>query len=218
MSTVKTQRTQYGTSTNPNNNFVVDASQADGTLKISRGNAGGTTQEILTVPSDDGVRVVKYLVRNPKPTTSGTAVDFSPSDNTGIPAWARKITITFDEVSTAGTGDVAIQLGTTSGIMTTGYITQTAYLSHASNVAVAGVGTGIWQTGSGASTRISGVITLQIHTGNTWESGGGLARWNDAALQLSAGRGVMGSTVTSLRVAAIGTTFDFGSVALTIEG
>jgi len=49
MSTVKTQRTQYGISTNPNNNFVVDASQADGTLKISRGNVGATTQDILTV-------------------------------------------------------------------------------------------------------------------------------------------------------------------------
>ena len=52
MSTVKTQRTQYGISTNPSNNFVVDASQADGTLKLSRGNVGATTQDILSVKAD----------------------------------------------------------------------------------------------------------------------------------------------------------------------
>jgi hypothetical protein len=52
MSTVKTQRTQYGISTNPSNNFVVDASQADGTLKISRGNVGATTQDIIKVKTD----------------------------------------------------------------------------------------------------------------------------------------------------------------------
>ena len=49
MSTVKTQRTQYGISTNPSNNFVVDASQADGTLKISRGSTGSVLEDVVTV-------------------------------------------------------------------------------------------------------------------------------------------------------------------------
>jgi hypothetical protein len=55
MSTVKTQRTQYGISTNPSNNFVVDASQANGTLKISRGNVGATTQDIMAIANNGGV-------------------------------------------------------------------------------------------------------------------------------------------------------------------
>lgn len=51
MSAVKTSKVQVGVSTNPSNNFVIDASQADGSLKISRGNAGATTQDVLKVES-----------------------------------------------------------------------------------------------------------------------------------------------------------------------
>lgn len=47
--TVKTPKVQVGISSDANKNFVIDASQADNTLKISRGNAGATTQDVLTV-------------------------------------------------------------------------------------------------------------------------------------------------------------------------
>lgn len=52
-------------------------------------------------------------------TTSGTTFDF-----TGIPSWAKRITITFNEVSTSGTTNVQLLLGTSGGFESTGYISQ----------------------------------------------------------------------------------------------
>ena len=49
MSLLKTIRQQLGLSGTAANNFTLDASAADGTMKLARGNAGATTQDILTV-------------------------------------------------------------------------------------------------------------------------------------------------------------------------
>lgn len=51
MSAVKSSKVQVGISTDPDNNFVIDASQGDGSIKISRGNIGATTQDVLKVDS-----------------------------------------------------------------------------------------------------------------------------------------------------------------------
>ena len=49
MSLIKTIRQQLGLSVTPANNFTQDASADNGTMKLARGNAGATTQDILTV-------------------------------------------------------------------------------------------------------------------------------------------------------------------------
>jgi hypothetical protein len=53
MSTIKTNNVQIGQSATPTNNFVLSVPAVpDGTLKISRGNIGATTQDVLTVAAD----------------------------------------------------------------------------------------------------------------------------------------------------------------------
>ena len=49
MSLLKFIKAQFGISNTPSNNFTLDASAQDGTMKLSRGNAGATTQDILVV-------------------------------------------------------------------------------------------------------------------------------------------------------------------------
>lgn len=49
MSLLKFIKAQLGMSSTPANNFMLDASAQDGTMKLSRGNAGATTQDILVV-------------------------------------------------------------------------------------------------------------------------------------------------------------------------
>ena len=51
-------------------------------------------------------------------TASGTSVDF-----TGIPSWVKRITVMFSGVSTNGTSPIIIKLGTSSGIVNSGYTT-----------------------------------------------------------------------------------------------
>lgn len=49
MSLLKFIKAQLGMSSTPSDNFTLDASAQDGSMKLSRGNAGATTQDILTV-------------------------------------------------------------------------------------------------------------------------------------------------------------------------
>ena len=57
MSLLKTIKAQLGLSNTPANNFTLDASADNGTLKLARGNAGATTQDILTVDASGNVLV-----------------------------------------------------------------------------------------------------------------------------------------------------------------
>ena len=54
--------------------------------------------------------------------TSGTSIDF-----TGIPSWVKRITVMFSGVSTNGTSEYLIQIGTSAGIQTTNYLGQATY-------------------------------------------------------------------------------------------
>ncbi len=49
MSLVKSNMHQLGQSATATQNFTLDASAANGTMKLSRGNAGATSQDILTI-------------------------------------------------------------------------------------------------------------------------------------------------------------------------
>lgn len=51
MSNLNLKSAQVGTSTDPTKNFTLTAAQADGTLKLSRGNNGATFQDVMTVAS-----------------------------------------------------------------------------------------------------------------------------------------------------------------------
>lgn len=55
MSLLKTIKQQLGLSVTPANNFTFDASADNGTMKLARGNAGATTQDILTVAANGRV-------------------------------------------------------------------------------------------------------------------------------------------------------------------
>jgi hypothetical protein len=55
MSLIKSISKQLGLSVTPANNFTLDASADNGTMKLARGNAGATTQDIMTVDASGKV-------------------------------------------------------------------------------------------------------------------------------------------------------------------
>ena len=81
-------------------------------------------------------------------TLSGTAVDI-----TGIPPWAKRITLNFNGLSTNGASLKLVQLGTSAGIQTTGY--------RGSSVVTNGAG------GSGISS-IEGMVFFSNNPANIW--------------------------------------------------
>lgn len=95
MSLLKAIKQQLGLSTTPANNFTLDASADNGTMKLARGNAGVTTQDIITVNASgivsfpQGTDVLPSQTGNSGGllTTNGTtaswkAVKFVSSDQT----------------------------------------------------------------------------------------------------------------------------------------
>jgi len=145
-------------------------------------------------------------------TTSGTSVTVS---NT-IPSWAKRITVMFNAVSTTGTSNILIQLGTAGGLVSSGYVSGTSAGATPTSTA------GFLATGSiTAAQTTSGVITLSLFGSNTWVESGNTARDGTAnPVCACAGYGAIGGTVTQIAITTVGgtDTFDAGSVNILYEG
>lgn len=92
--------------------------------------------------------------------TSGTSIDF-----TGIPSWVKRITVTFYNVSTSGTSNKLIQLGSGS-VTSTGYTSTFTYHQAGTSVGTATTGFGIYTVA--ATDTVYGNMTISNITGNSW--------------------------------------------------
>ena len=148
--------------------------------------------------------------------TSGTSIDF-----TGIPSWVKRVTIMFDGVSTNGTSLLVVRLGTSGGIVSSGYTGSAS--SHGATVA-----TQTWTSGfglRGATTAAADIYRGQmvcslLDASNTWVSAHSMALSNTAVTLSGAGTISLGGTLDRLRITTgNGTdTFDAGSINLLLEG
>jgi hypothetical protein len=141
-------------------------------------------------------------------TTSGTAIDF-----TGIPSWAKRITVMLNGVSTNGLSLVLIQIGAGS-VTTSGY---TAYVQSSGVAQTSTVGYVIDTTGNATYTR-SGILSIVNHTGNTWVAGGTVGA-TGTFVGISIGNVTLSGTLDRIRLTTVnGTdTFDAGSVNILYE-
>lgn len=94
-------------------------------------------------------------------TTSGTSIDF-----TGIPSWAKRVTVILNGVSTNGTGIPLVQVGAGS-VVATGYISSAATSTNSPSTATNGILLG-GSNGAGAALTYSTVLTLVNISSNTW--------------------------------------------------
>lgn len=99
--------------------------------------------------------------------TSGTSVTASTTAVlfTGIPSWAKRITVMFNGLATNGTSLVQIQLGATT-LTTTGYIAYSAQMG--SSVSSSSSITGLISSFGGANLVRQGTFTLTNLSGNIW--------------------------------------------------
>lgn len=148
-------------------------------------------------------------------TTSGTAIDI-----TGIPPWAKRISIILSEVSGSGTSSQMLQLGTASGVETSGYIGNVSWLT--ANVSSTSTPAASFQlvNGVAATDMHSGVIDLVNIGGATWVMRSSLARTaSNIGFHFAGGRKVLSGTLDRIRLSTVGgaDTFDAGSMTITWE-
>jgi hypothetical protein len=146
--------------------------------------------------------------------TSGTAIDF-----TGIPSWAKRITVMFGGVSTNGTSLKQVQLGSGS-FTTSGYSGGGGAISSGSaggSSSTTGLLAGVFTL---ASDAFSGNMIITNLTGNSWVASfsGGSATGNLGSV--SGGSVTIGGVLDRIRITTVnGTdTFDAGSINVMYEG
>ena len=141
--------------------------------------------------------------------TSGTSVTFS-----GIPSWAKRITVTVVGVGFAVNDIHRIQLVTSGGTATTGYLSSawTANTNNASSTS------SFYLLGTGQTSTFSGIATLCLSTGNTWTFSSCVGGTSNSNISIGSGHVVLSSAVTGFIYSGNGgQTFNAGSINILYE-
>lgn len=185
-----------------------------GTLNIKTGTGAGTTaisidaSQIVT-----GTAGNLMLVSGTAQTASGSSVDF-----TGIPSWVKRITLILRGVSTAAAGTVRIRVGTSSGLVTTGYSTTITGITSTPTVSVSAITDGLGGSGTGSgTTSIVGQIVISLIDTNLWVSTGNYSRVNDDTLSTFNGSIALAGTLDRISLVATTSTFDAGTINILYE-
>jgi hypothetical protein len=140
-------------------------------------------------------------------TTSGNAVNF-----TSIPSTVKRISVLFRGISLSGTDDLIIQLGTSGGLVVSGY----ASLSHYGGAGASST-SGFLVFGAGTTNIVSGIMTI-AHMGSNVYVSSHSCKYNTANGVFGGGDVALGGTLDRLTITTTGSnTFDAGSVNIMYE-
>ena len=178
---------------------VVGAINATGAIR-----ANGVTTDIYPL--------VAATAQN---STSGTSIDF-----TGIPSWVKRITVMFNGVSTNGSSTVSIQIGTSSGVETTGYAAGgVTSVGGSNNAGATSTSRFLTQGGGGASDVSHGIAIISLVGSNLWVFSF-IGAHSQAGNSLQGGGSkTLSGTLDRVRITTVnGTdTFDAGSINILYE-
>jgi len=215
-----------------NQNEASFAGGNDGALEVRIGPAGskatglsvssvGDVAALGKLTQKGGAPVPRMLLLPAKATTSGTLIDFSPSDGTSIPSWAKKVTVNLRRVSTTGASLLLLQVGTASGVVVTGYAGAVLAAQGTNNSTTGANSTGIKLNESAgvATDSYSGSITLVLD-GLNWVATGTLAGNTSARTMFTISDGTVVSALDRIRLTTVNGTdvFDAGSISILVEG
>lgn len=196
---------------------------AYGTAAIDTINTSGnltvTGNVIVSGNSDlfvSGSQVEPLVLGTAQASTSGTSIDF-----TSIPSWVKRITVMLSGVSTSGTSNWLIQLGTASGVESTGYIAVGTFLGATVNGTNYTAGFGLVVNGATHVMQGQIILSLLSSSTNTWTCLGSLAGSGGGAgyIYSTSGAKSLTTTLDRVRLTTVnGTdTFDAGSVNIMYE-
>jgi hypothetical protein len=212
---VKTAKDAADTAQSAANTAQSAADAAQSTANAALPKAGGTMTGVITYATAQPRLIVSTAV-----SASTAAVDFNGAN--GIPSWAKRVTLMFDNLSMVSTGIPLIRLGTSSGVETANY---SSILSNTTATAIAtrlSVTSGFETVAAGVATyAMSGLYILNNIDSNIWIITGSMQPGPlVVSQQFISGRKSLASTLTRLQVTTVGgtDTFDAGSINIMYEG
>ena len=144
--------------------------------------------------------------------TSGTSIDF-----TGIPSWVKRVTVMFAGVSTNGTSNLLVQLGTSGGVEATNYLgCENTYTGATAVQFTTGF---LIKSNVAAASVFHGVVLLQLLGTNIWTETGQIATSNTTQIGHSAGSKALAAVLDRVRITTVNGTdaFDAGTINLLWE-
>jgi hypothetical protein len=146
--------------------------------------------------------------------TSGTSIDF-----TSIPSWVKRITVLFNGVSLNGSANIFIQLGTSGGVVSTGYTSTSITLNDASGSAGSSSTSAFLVFDGTASYVFQGSCVINLVSSNSYVSSHSYLI-NTTNIVIGSGSISLGGTLDRVRITTSnGTdTFDAGSINILYEG
>jgi len=194
------------------------ASDAVTTAKILDGNV--TTAKIAAANVTPAKLSQPFTLQTAQATTSGVTKFF-----TDIPSWVRRITVMLNQVQNSGiaTGansGIIIQLGTSAGYKTSGYIATGAVITGSDACSIGSFTTG-FSAGTGvlSTSSRSGCLFLHNPGSNFWVASGTITNGTIAA-GISQGVVSLAGTLDRLQLTTVGGTdaFTGGSINIAYEG
>ena len=171
--------------------------------------AGSNTLTLLAATATSSVNTAGTAVAS----TSGTSIDY-----TALPSWIKRITVQFRGVSTSGSSNIQIQLGSTT-FTTSGYTGACVIIGSALGSGAVNSAGLIVANGGAAAQYYSGNIMITNISGNNWVSSHSLGR-DDGYCLFGGGQIGLAGVLDRVRITTVnGTdTFDLGTVNILYEG
>ncbi len=207
---------------------------ANGTGIFTIASPNSNTDRTLTLPDATGTSVLDTasqtltnktlgsgLVMGASAITAGTAVTSPSGTNinfTDIPPWVKRIILIANDISFAAAGTSRIRIGTSSGLVSTGYSSTNGTISNANTTVVSNITDGFPGpiTGSAAATATI-VCTIFNVTGNTWTAMTQAIRPTDLLTQNGVGFIALSGTLDRISIVATTSTFDAGTINILYE-
>ena len=190
--------------------------QIGGVDQVTVTNAGGLTATTIagTTVTQGGVAMPRMVLAT-NVTASGTAIDF-----TGIPSWAKRITIIFNGLSLNSTSHLLVQIGSGS-FVTSSYVGSSGEVSTSAPNQCNGItsSAGFPVYIGVAASNAWGTMVLNLITSNAWLSSHSVGK-STAAASGGGGSSALSGALDRVRITTVsGTdTFDAGSVNIMYEG
>jgi hypothetical protein len=171
----------------------------------------GTAGQVLKSNGDAPPSFGSTITSETAVSASGTTVDFI-----NIPSWVKKITVMFQGLSTGGTSDICIRLGTgsTPTYANSGYVGQANQISTFTSFSTSF----IVNSNVAASNLHSGIITFANINSNTWCGSGTLMPNTGNNGVFSGGYVTLSASLTAVRITTVnGDSLDAGTINIFYE-
>jgi hypothetical protein len=154
-----------------------------------------------------------FISKKTTVTASSTSIDF-----TSLPSWVNRITVMFKGISTNGGSYMLVQLGTSSGVTTSGYVSTSNDLDNSGGSSANDSTAGMIVRMSQAANVVNGMMRITHMGSNAWVADHTISV-STVVSCFGGGSVSLGGTLDRVRITTVNGTdsFDAGTVNILYE-